>query len=103
MSFGLITRAVGRQLWSLEDRQAVTDYIVSNIANGETLDPEFLYLPLLLAGTYISNKVVLEDEDPRHSLALMRKAYEARADLFLDDEMAVASQAYHQIWKKAMA
>jgi hypothetical protein len=58
---------------------------------------------LLLAGTDISNKVVLEGEDPRHSLALMRKAYEARADLFLDDEMAVASQAYHQIWKKAMA
>jgi len=102
LSFGLITRAVGRHLWPLEDRQAVTDYIAGNIAAGESLDPEFLYLPLLLAGTYISNKVVLEGEDPRHSLALMRKAYEARADLFLDDEMAVASQAYHQIWKKTM-
>jgi len=103
LSFGLITRAVGRQLWPLEDRQAVTDYIAGNIAAGETLDPEFLYLPLLLAGTYISNKILLQGEDPRHSLALMRKAYEARADLFLDDEMAVASQAYHQIWKKVMA
>jgi hypothetical protein len=103
ISFGLITRAVGRHLWSLEDRQAVTDYISENIATGEPLDPEFLYLPLLLAGTFISNKVVLEGEDPRHSLALMRKAYEARTDLFLDDEMAVASQAYHQIWKKTMA
>ena len=102
LSFGLITRAVGRQLWPLEDRQAVTEYIAGNIAAGETLDPEFLYLPLLLAGTYISNKIVLAGEDPRHSLALMRKAYEARADLFLDDEMAVASQAYHQIWKKVM-
>jgi hypothetical protein len=103
LSFGLIARAVGRQLWTIEDRQAVTNYIANSIVAGDTLDVEFLYLPLLLAGTYIGGKVVLEGEDPRHSLALMRKAYESRADLFLDDEMAVASQAYHHIWQKPMA
>ncbi len=102
LSFGLIRRAVGRRLWSEEDCRGVTEYIAENVVAGETLDLEFLYLPLLLAGTYISKKVTLEGEDPRHSLALMRKAYEARTDLFLDDDMAVASQAYHQIWQKVM-
>ncbi|MBN1995606.1 MAG: hypothetical protein JW953_23155 [Anaerolineae bacterium] len=102
VGFGLIARAAGRQLWALEERQAVNDYIADNIETGQTLEEEFLYLPLLIAGTYISNKLTFAGEDLRNSLALIRKAYEARADLFLDDDMAQASQVYHHIFKKAL-
>lgn len=100
ISFNLIAQAVGRHLWPITERQAVTTHIADSIETGQTLDPDFLYLPLLLAGTYISSKVTLEGENPGHSLALMKKAYESRADLFLDDEMAPASQAYNTILQK---
>ncbi|MBN1220451.1 MAG: hypothetical protein JXM69_16105 [Anaerolineae bacterium] len=102
LSFGIIARTAGRQPWSLEERQGVNDHIADNIETGQSLNEEFLYLPLLLAGTAISNKLILEGEDPRQTLALMRKAYEARTDLFLEDEMAIASKIYHQIFIRAM-
>jgi hypothetical protein len=102
MSFGLVARTVGRQLWSLEERQAVTTHIADSIETGQTLDVEFLYLPLLMAGTLISNKFTLEGEDPGHSLALMKKAHEARPGLFVEDDMAQASKVYSHILKKAM-
>ncbi|RPJ55787.1 MAG: hypothetical protein EHM12_11560, partial [Dehalococcoidia bacterium] len=90
IGFGLLAQAVGRQVWSLEERQAVISHVADSIETGQTLDVEFLYLPLLMAGTYISGQLKMEGEDPRHSLALMKKAYEARTDLFLDDDMAQA-------------
>lgn len=102
ISFGLVARAIGRQVWSLEERQAVAAHIADSIETGQTLDLEFLYLPLLMAGTHISSKFTLEGEDPRHSLALMKKAYEARTDLFLDDDMAQANKVYNHILQKAV-
>lgn len=102
MSFGLVARTVGRQLWSLEERQVVTTHIADSIETGQTLDVDFLYLPLLMAGTLIANKFTLEGEDPGHSLALMKKAYEARPDLFVEDDMAQASKVYSHILKKTM-
>lgn len=103
LSFGLIAQAVGRQLWSLKERQAVTLHVADVLETGEALDLEFLYLPLLMAGTYISRKLVLEGEDPAHSLALMKKAREARFDLFTDPDTAQADKVYDQILKKALA
>ncbi len=102
LSFGLVAQAVGRQLWPLNERQAVAGFITDNIETGQPIDPEFLYLPLLMAGTYISSKIKLPDEDVYHSLALMKKAREARADLFLDEDMAQADQIYKQILKKVL-
>ena len=102
MSFGLVARTVGRQLWSLDERQAVTTHIADSIETGQTLDVDFLYLPLLMAGTLITNKFTLEGEDPGHSLALMKKAYEARPNLFVEDDMAQASKVYSHILKKTM-
>jgi hypothetical protein len=99
LSFGLIAQALGRQFWPLNERQAVTNFIAENIEAGQQMDPEFLYLPLLMAGTYISSKIKLADEDVHHSLALMKKAREARTGLFLDEDMAQADQIYKQIVK----
>lgn len=103
LSFGLVAQAVGRQLWPLNERQAVTNFITANVESGQPIDPEFLYLPLLMAGTYISPKIKLEGEDVQHSLALLKKARQARQDLFLDEDMAQANQAFDQIMKKVLS
>ncbi|MBI1880492.1 MAG: hypothetical protein HYR94_20125 [Chloroflexi bacterium] len=102
ISFGLIAEAVGRQFWPLQERQAVISFVAANIESGQELDPEFLYLPLLMAGTHIAHKIRLEGEDVQHSLALMKKARAARKGLFLDEDMAQASQIFNQIMKKAL-
>lgn len=103
LSFGLIAQVVGRQFWSLKERQAVTLHVADVLETGEALDLEFLYLPLLMAGTHISRKFVLEGENAAHSLALMKKAREARFDLFTDPDTAQADKVYDQILKKALA
>lgn len=102
MSFGIIAQAVGRQLWSLPERQAVATYIADALEIGDKLDQEFLYLPLLMAGTQISNKLSLSGEDVGHSLALMNKARQARAELFTDDDMTTANKVYDQILADAL-
>jgi hypothetical protein len=102
ISFGLVAEAVGRQFWPLPERQAVISFIAESIETGQQIDIEFLYLPLLMAGTHIAAKVRLEGEDVRHSLALMKKAREARRDLFLDEDMAQANKIYNQILKTAL-
>ncbi len=102
ISFGLVAQAIGRQPWSLEERQGVTEHIVENIEIGENTDVDFLYLPLLMGGTLISGQLVLDGENAKESLALMRKAREARQDLFFDEDMAEANKIYGQILQKAM-
>ena len=102
MSFGLIAQAMGRQPWSLEERQGVAEHLTENIEIGENTDEDFLYLPLLMGGTLISGQLTWDGENPKESLALMRKAREARQDLFFDDEMAEANKIYSQILQKAM-
>ncbi len=102
ISFGLVAKAIGRHAWPLIERQAVTTYIADSIETGQELDADFLYLPLLMGGTQISNKVKFDGEDVRHSLALMKKAYEARTELFADGEMAQANKIYQHILKKAL-
>jgi hypothetical protein len=102
VSFGLIAQVFKRQFWSLPERQAVGNYIADNIETGEPLDPEFLYLPLLIAGTQISGKIKQKGEDVGHSLALMKKAREARTDLFADEDLAQADKVFNHILKKAL-
>lgn len=101
MSFGLVARVAGRHLWSTEERQAVTQHISDNVEIGETTEEDFLYLPLMMGGAVISSRLPLEGEQPSHSLALLQKAYEARPDLFADEEMAQARKLYETILTKA--
>ncbi|MCB0156062.1 MAG: hypothetical protein KDF65_14805, partial [Anaerolineae bacterium] len=101
MSFGLVARVAGRHLWSTEERQAVTQHIADNVEIGETTEEDFLYLPLMMGGAVISSRLPLEGEQPSHSLALLQKAYEARPDLFADEEMAQARKLYETILTKA--
>ena len=103
VSFGVIARAFGKQNWSLEERQAVANHIADSLELGQPLDPEFMYLPLLIAGTQISKNVRMQGEDVENSLALMQAAREARRMLFSDDDMARADKLYNRILETALA
>jgi hypothetical protein len=103
MSFGILAQTFRRHFWSLEERQGVTNYIADSVEMGNPLDLEFLYLPLLMAGSQISSKVRLEGEDPAQTLALIKKARAARKELFADEDMAQANKIYNQILSKAAA
>jgi len=102
ISFGLIAKAVGRQNWPLVERQAVVNHIADSIEVSEELDIDFLYLPLLLAGTHISNKLKLNGENPRHTLELMKKAYESRLDLFAEADMAQTNKIFNQFLRNGL-
>lgn len=101
VGFGLIAKAVGRHLWPQQERQLLAAHIADNVDLGQPLDQDFLYLPLLLAGTQITGKVKLEGENTSHTLALLNKAREARSGLFSDKDMAQANKAFMHILKKA--
>jgi hypothetical protein len=88
-------------MWKLEERQAVASHVADTLEMGEALDLDFLYLPLLLAGTRISTRLKMPGEDPAHSVALMHQARLARTELFTDQEMKTANQLYNQILQKA--
>ena len=102
LGFGLVARAIGKHAWPLVERQAVTNHIAESIEAGEGLDVDFLYLPLLMAGTFVSHKLKMDGENPQQSLALMKKAYEARPYLFTEADMAQANKIYNHILKKAI-
>lgn len=101
ISFGIIAKVFKRHFWSREERVAVTTHVAESIDMGQPLDIEFLYLPLLMAGTQIAGKVKLQGEDPNHTLALIKKARQARANLFIDDDMATADRVYNRILQNA--
>ncbi len=103
IGFGLVAQAAEKQYWPIEERQAVINFVADNVETGETLELDFLYLPLLMAGTFISNKLVLDGEDARHSLALMKMARDSRKELFTDTEMGQANKLYEAILKKALS
>jgi hypothetical protein len=102
ISFGLIRKTFGDPCWSLKERQAVANHIAESIETAQSLDQEFLYLPLLMAGTRIASRLKLKDEDVGHTLTLLKQARAARTDLFADKDMAQAKEIYDHILKEAL-
>ncbi len=101
MGFGLIAQEIGKQLWPLEERQAVGNHIADSIEIGESLDSDFIYLPLLIGGIQIAKKLKLTGEDVNHTLALVQKAKNTRNNVFTDQDMAQAKKVYNHLLKKA--
>jgi hypothetical protein len=85
-----------------EERQAVIHHIADNIEIGETTDEDFLYLPLVMGGTLIANKLILHGEDLNHTLILLQKAFQSRPNLFADEEMNQAKKIYNHILQKIL-
>ena len=102
ISFGMVGQVMGKQPWSSEERQAVLHHITDNIEVGENTDEDFLYLPLMMGGALVANRLTLDGEDVKHSLALQKKAFEARDDLFSAEEMAQAGKIYQRILNRAI-
>lgn len=100
-SFGLMDRAMGREVWSNEEQQAVIDLLSNTVCRRQgTLPPEFLYLPLILGGLAVAKELQMPDEDPRHSLQLLIQAHRDRADIF-DEEVALVNDLFKQLTLEA--
>jgi hypothetical protein len=80
LSFGMLRRQRRRDIWNLEEQMAVTDLVADRVERGGTLPAEFLYLPLLLGGLMVADKVRLAGEDLAQSLDLLTKARQQRED-----------------------
>jgi len=102
-SFSVISKVFKRQYWPLDERLAVGNHIADHLETGQSLDLEFLYLPLLMGGTQIANKVRLQGEDIDHTLALIKRAREARTRLFVDQDMEKADKIYRRILNRVAA
>ncbi|MFQ5577213.1 MAG: hypothetical protein ACE5G8_09535, partial [Anaerolineae bacterium] len=74
LSFGLIAQARNEQPWSVEERAGVVDYLADALEEGNSLDVDFLYLPLMMGALNIINQVRLPEEDPYQTLQLIMKA-----------------------------
>lgn len=102
VSFGTLAKTTGKQLWALEERQGVVDYIADNIETGQNLEPDFLYLPLLMAGVPLSKKMILEGEDVGQSLALLQQASQTRIGLFEEKEMEKVGKLFDSLLNKQL-
>lgn len=97
MSFGLMDRAMGREVWSNEEQQAVIDLLSNTVCRGQgTLPPEFLYMPLILGGLAVAREFKMSEEDLHHSLELVVKAYQNRAGIF-DAELELVNDLFEQL------
>jgi hypothetical protein len=103
LSFGLVRQGLGRHPWSVEERRAVISLVADSVEAHQTLQPEFLYIPLLMAGAYISRQIVMDGEDSEHSRRLLEDAKSARADVFDDPDLAEANLVFDRLMNVAIA
>jgi len=101
MSFGLMDRAMGREVWSNEEQQGVIDLLSNTVCRGQgTLPPEFLYLPLILGGLAVAREMKMPGEDLSQSLQLLAQAHRDRAAVF-DGEVALVNDLFEQLMLEA--
>ena len=101
LSFGLVRQALGSHPWNVEERRAVISLVGDSVESRQTLPPEFLYIPLLMAGAYISQQVILDGEEGEDSRRLLEKAKAARADVFADPDLAEANLIFDRLMDAA--
>jgi hypothetical protein len=80
LSFGMLRHYLGREIWTLDEQLAVTDLVADRAERGGRLPVEFLYLPLLLGGLVVSEKVLMPGETLSETLDLFSKARQQRDD-----------------------
>jgi hypothetical protein len=101
-SFGVVRQALGRHPWSVEERRAVLSLVADGVEAGQPLQPEFVYIPLLMAAPAISRRITLEGEDSRHSLQLLQEAKAARSQVFGDPDLAEANLIFDRLMSAAL-
>ena len=80
LSFGLLRKKIGRDVWSVEEQKAVAELVAERVERGGVLPAEFLYLPLLVGGLMVAGDVQMSGEKAAQSLALLEQARQKRAD-----------------------
>lgn len=97
LSFGMLRQRQRRDIWNLEEQMAVTDLVADRVERGGSLQVEFLYLPLLLGGLMVADRVKLGSEDLAQSLDLLAKARQQRAGELAQNPDLV--ELLDQIWQ----
>lgn len=101
VSFGLMDRAMGRDVWSNEEQRGVIGLLSNTVCRGQgTLPSEFLYLPLILGGLAVARELRMPEEDLHHSLQLLEQAHRDRASIF-NGEVAVVNDLFEQLMLEA--
>ncbi|HSJ57856.1 MAG TPA: hypothetical protein VLC95_11785 [Anaerolineae bacterium] len=80
LSFGLLRKRIGRDIWTIEEQVAVADLVADRVERGGVLPAEFLYLPLLLGGLMVAGDVQMPGEQAAQSLALFDQARQKRTE-----------------------
>ncbi len=102
LSFGLIGRVAGSPPWSKEEQSALMEYVVDALEEGLPLEPDFLYLPLMLGALIVVKNIQLPGEDMAHTVRLIKQAREARQNLFEDQDLVIANRLYASFLQKAL-
>jgi len=97
LSFSLVEDNLQQQPWDATEQRVVREYIVGCLQEGATLPAEFLYLPLLLGGVAVADKVVFEGEDVAESLRFLNQAKAARANLFAEEDLRELNNAFGRL------
>lgn len=101
LSFSFIARQYGQHPWAQEEREAVLAHVVDALEEGEALEADFFYLPLMMGALTVIRQVQLPDEDINETMASIQEAYQNREDLFLDEEMTLAKKVFTTLLQKA--
>ncbi len=95
ISFEMLARAAGNDLpWSRQECDGVTEYIVDALEDGLPMEEDFLYIPLVMAGTLLLKQVRLPGEDVAQTIQLVKQAHDARTQLFTDDDTQIAEPLF---------
>ncbi len=90
LSFGMLRKRLGRDVWTMEEQVAVADLVQDRVERGGVLPAEFLYLPLLLGGLMVAAEVQMPGEKLTQSLGLLAQARQKRsAELAENRELMV--------------
>lgn len=101
MCFGLMRQASQKMNWGIDERRQVIDFVAESLEDGTALEPDFLYLPLLIGAASVMQTLTLPEEDVKQSVQLLVQARRARSEVFTQPDMAQADQLYEEILQKA--
>jgi hypothetical protein len=78
LTFGMLRRELGRDVWAMDEQRAVGEFISQRLEGSQPLSAEFLYLPLILGGLLVGRDLTLPGEDLDESYLLLASARQAR-------------------------
>ncbi|HSJ52160.1 MAG TPA: hypothetical protein VLC52_00315 [Anaerolineae bacterium] len=90
LSFGLLRQRLSSDPWTMEEQVAVAGLVSNRAEQGGLLPAEFLYLPLVLGGLLVADRVLMPGEQLSQSLGLLAQARQKRKDELQENPELVA-------------